>query len=142
MLFLGEYIVSFSGKGRLVVPKKIRILLGEKQKFTLTKGYDACLSGYREEDWIKGAQELLQSGVIVNTNLIIKRHIFSSAVELDIDEQGRVVIPSNLLEYAKLTDAKEAFVIGVGDHFEIWEVSLWKEYREIAENKINRNELL
>jgi len=137
MLFLGEFSVSFSGKGRLVIPKKIRSILGEKSSFTLTKGYDQCLAGYRDGDWKKGAQELLEAGTIKSSNIDLKRHIFSSAIELSIDDQGRVVIPQNLLEYASLSSSQEAVFIGVGDHFEIWQKKLWERYSRLNEERIN-----
>ena len=58
----------------------------------------------------------------------IDRSIFSALAYLEIDEQGRFVIPKNLLDYADL--AREAVIIGVGDHFEIWSVNKWKKYNK------------
>jgi len=125
MVFFGEYQVSFTGPGRMVLPKKIRELL-KGDTFVLTKGFDACLSGYDKESWESKAKELLQVSILEKENLEKRRFVFSSAVYLDIDEQGRFVISKNLLNYAGLRD--KAIIIGVGDHFEIWEVSKWEKY--------------
>ena len=62
-----------------------------------------------------------------------RRYIFSSLVYLEIDEQGRFVVPKNLLEYGQLKD--KAVIIGVGDHFEIWDQQAWQIYQK----EINRN---
>ena len=134
MLFLGEYQVNFTGKGRIVIPKKIREVFGDSRTLTLTKGFDQCLSGFKNEDWEKSATELMSNSVLEMQKIEMKRHLFSSAISLEIDDQGRIVIPKNLLDYAGLTD-QEAILIGVGTYFEIWSVSKWQEYsKEVGKN--------
>lgn len=127
MLFLGEYRVVFSGQGRVVIPKKIREALGSSKIFTLTKGYDSCLSGYRNEEWEKGAVDLMGPSILEAQKADMKRHIFSSAATIEIDDQGRVVIPKNLLEYASLK-GQDVILIGVGSYFEIWNPGKWLTY--------------
>ena len=138
MLFLGEYYVSFSGQGRLVVPKKIREALGKTEQFMLSKGYNKCLAGYRLEDWKKATTNLTGIPAMDNTQVDLKRHLFSSATGQEIDGQGRAVIPQNLLTYADLK-GKTAVIIGVGDHFEVWEPKNWKKYLETIDEKINKS---
>lgn len=138
MAFLGEYLVSFTGKSRLVIPKKIRECLGEELFFTLTKGYDGCLSGYRQVDWKKATDELMTESAIAGRRMDLRRHIFSSAVEVEVDVQGRGIIPPNLIEYAGLAGAKEAVIIGVGNHFEIWSKDKWQKYQKTIEDNINK----
>jgi len=127
MLFVGEYEVVFTGSGRIVIPKKIREALGKTKSFTLTKGFDQCLSGFRNDDWIKGTKELIGPSVLEMKKVEIKRHLFSSAVRIEIDDQGRIVIPKHLLDYAGLSE-KKVVIIGVGAHFEIWNLEKWKSY--------------
>lgn len=137
MLFLGEFTVTFSGPGRLVIPKKIREVVGRDTEFTLTKGYDLCLSGYKESDWKRGTEELTQTPSLTGQGMELKRHIFSSATQVEIDKQGRIIIPPSLLDYAGLQSKKDAVVIGVGDHFEIWETARWQTYLKTVEKKID-----
>lgn len=125
MVFFGEYQLSFSSPGRLVLPKRIRELL-KGNTFILTKGFDNCLAGYDREDWENRAKNLFQNSLLDKQNLEKQRIIFSSIVYLEIDSQGRFVIPKNLLNYAHLKD--EVAIIGVGDHFEIWSLERWNEY--------------
>jgi|SRR3989338_4667663 len=142
MAFLGEYLVSFTGQGRLVIPKRIREGLGKQATCTLSRGYDGSLSGYRQEDWKRATDELLQESAVSGRRVDLRRHIFSSAVEVEIDGQGRAVIPVNLLEYAGLKTAKEAVVIGVGNHFEVWQKEKWYTYQKTLEENINREKEL
>jgi len=127
MLFLGEFRVNFTGKGRIVIPKKIREALGKVQSFTLTKGFDRCLSGFRNSDWEKGTVELMSDSILEMKKTEMKRHLFSSATTIEIDDQGRIVIPKNLLEYGEL-DKNEVVLIGVGTYFEIWNQEKWQKY--------------
>lgn len=126
MFFVGEYRVTFSGQGRIIIPKKIREALGNGKTFTLTKGFDSCLSGFRNNDWEKAAKELISQSSLEMQKSETKRHLFSSAAIVEIDRQGRFVIPKTLLEYAGLNN--KAAIIGVGDHFEVWEPNKWDDY--------------
>lgn len=118
--------MTFTGQGRIIIPKKIREALGAGKTFTLTKGLDSCLSGFRNGDWEKAAKELLSASPLEMQKAETKRHLFSSALIVEIDDQGRFVIPKNLLGYANLKD--KVIIIGVGDHFEIWQQQKWEEY--------------
>ena len=127
MVFFGEYQVSFSAPGRIVLPKKLRELL-KGNLFILTKGFDNCLSGYNQDDWIERSKSLLNVSLLENNELSRRRFLFASTVYLEIDDQGRFVIPKNLLNYSVITD--KAVVIGVGDHFEIWSPENWQKYNQ------------
>lgn len=125
MVFFGEYQVSFTGTGRIVLPKKIRELL-KGNSVVVTKGFDNCLSGFDKDEWEGRAKELMSVSLLEKDNIEKRRFLFSSTVYLDIDEQGRMVLPKNLMQYAGFTD--KALIVGVGDHFEIWEPKKWEEY--------------
>ncbi len=126
MVFFGEYEVSFSAPGRIVLPKKVRELL-KGNIFILTKGFDYCLSGFDKSEWEDKAKDLLQVSLLEGADIQKRRMLFSSTVHVEIDEQGRFVIPKSLLEFGGLD--RRALIIGVGDHFEIWEPEKWKKYK-------------
>lgn len=125
MVFYGEYQVSFTGAGRIVLPKKIRELL-KGNTFVLAKGFDGCLSGFDKDDWEQRAKQLLTVSLLEREQIDQRRYLFSSAVYIDIDDQGRFVIPKGLLSHAQLND--KAWIAGVGDRFEIWEPARWQQY--------------
>ena len=130
MVFFGEYQVSFSAPGRVVLPKKVRELL-QGNIFIVTKGFNFCLAGYDKQEWEAKAKDLLDVSLLEQDNLEKRRFIFSSTTYLEIDDQGRFVIPKTMLSYAKLD--KKALIVGTGDHFEIWNPEEWERY-------IGRNE--
>ena len=132
MVFFGEYEINFSGSGRLLLPKKVRELI-KGNTFILTKGFGICLAGYDKDDWEKRATDLLNPSLLQPTDMENRRSIFSSLVYLEIDDQGRFVVPKSLLGYSQLKE--KAVIIGVGDHFEIWNQEGWQKYQK----EINRN---
>lgn len=125
MVFFGEYSVSFTGQGRIVLPKKIRELL-KGNSFVVTKGFDTCLAGYDMQDWEERTKELLSVSLLEKENIDKRRNLFASASFVDIDDQGRFVVPKSLLKY--ITEDEKAVIIGVGDHFEIWDQQKWETY--------------
>lgn len=125
MVFYGEYEVSITEGGRIALPKKFREDLADKQ-VVITKGFGKCLAGYDKKSWETRVNELLQVSLLEKENLEKRRVLFSSTVYLEIDEQGRAVLPRNLRDFAALS--KKAVIAGIGDHFEIWDKDRWNEY--------------
>lgn len=125
MVFYGEYEVSITSGGRIALPKKIRELLTEKT-LVLTKGFTQCLAGYDKKDWEDRANDLLHVSLLEKEHIDKRRMLFGSTIYLETDDQGRVVIPKQLRQFAGLE--KEVVVIGVGDHFELWHPDRWQTY--------------
>lgn len=128
MVFLGEYVLSLTEGGRVVIPKKIRENL-KNEMFVLTKGFDTCLAGYDLSDWDKRSNELLSASLLDRENIERKRLVFSGAHHVTIDEQGRFVIPKVLLDFIG-EKIGGVTIIGVGDHFEMWSTQKWEEYTQ------------
>ncbi len=127
MLFLGEYQVNFSGPGRLLLPKKIRELL-KGTSFVLTRGFNNCLAGYDGIEYEQKAKDLFNISLLDTERMADRRMLFASTVYVEIDDQGRFVVPRHLLEYGKLT--KKVMIVGVGDHFEVWDEDSWQSYKQ------------
>lgn len=125
MIFVGEYQVSLTAPGRIILPKKLRKLL-QGSEFILSKGFDNCLAGYDKADWEKRVQSTVDISPLEEEQIHKRRFLFASATYIEIDDQGRFVIPKNLLQYADLTE--KITIIGVGDHFEVWSGERWDEY--------------
>lgn len=123
-MFLGEYSPNMTEGSRIALPKKLRYQING-DTVILSRGFEKCIFVYDKEDWIKEAQKQEESPISNKEMRDLKRYMYASASEADIDAQGRVVIPSALKEYAGI--GKKATVIGAGDHFEIWEDGAWKE---------------
>lgn len=126
MVFFGEYSISITDGGRIVIPKKIRENL-KGNVFILTKGFDVCLAGYDRDDWLRRTEELRNVSVLDKEHIEKKRFIFSGTTEVGIDEQGRFVVPKNLMDFLSVNRGSLT-IVGVGDHFEIWNSQKWHEY--------------
>ena len=111
-------------KGRLILPAKFREELGEI--FIVTRGLDNCLSVYTRGEWEKFAQAMQQHTTAKGNVRAVKRFFFGSAVESECDKQGRILIPANLRDHAKLE--KEVVVVGAADRVEIWSRVVWDTY--------------
>ena len=125
-MFMGEYQHTVDAKGRLIVPSKFREELGER--FVVTKGIDRCLFAYPQSEW-KVFEEKLKALPLSSADARkFVRYFFAGAVECELDNQGRIMIPANLREYAGLK--KDIVSIGVAERVEIWNKATWNEYNE------------
>ena len=123
-MLIGEYNQNIDAKGRINVPSKFRVDLGES--FVVAKGLDNCAYVYPKEEWEQFKQEIFS--VPPSQRRMLQRFFFSGAEECTIDSQGRVVIPPKIREYAGLQ--KEIVVVGVSDKVVIWDRSSWESYME------------
>ena len=129
-MFLGEYQHSLDSKGRIIVPSKFREELGAR--FIATKGLDNCLFLYPMEEW-KIIEEKLRALPFTRADVrSFARFFFSGAAELEIDRQGRILLPPNLREYAGIE--KDLTIIGVGARVEIWANEKWAPYNQTAQS--------
>lgn len=90
----GEYQHSIEAKGRLIVPAKFRDGLGEH--FVVTKGLDNCLFAYPQEEWKIFEEKLKQLPLTSTGARKFVRFFFAGSCECDLDNQGRIILPSNL----------------------------------------------
>jgi len=128
LMFLGTYKPNLIGKGRVALPKKIRNELGA-ERMVLTVGFDKCIFGFNEKSWEEIIKPELSRPLFSDPEgRRLRRKMCREAMVVNLDAQGRFVIPEAMLKYAQLK--KNLTIIGAGDHFEIWDQSLWKEYLE------------
>lgn len=131
-MLIGEYNHNIDTKGRLILPSKFRTELGDR--FIVTKGFDGCLYGYSVDEW-KAIEEKIKTLPLVTGKDArnFTRFFFSSAIECEIDSQGRILISQNLREFAELK--KEVVIIGVSSRIEIWSKEKWDEYNESQDSE-------
>lgn len=124
-MFLGTYKTYFTGKGRIILPKKFRKELGNDNKFYLVMGLDGEIWGFNTEEWVKEAISRLKVPLNQDFGRVERRKFFSRADECYLDGQGRFILPQEFIDEANLK--KEALLIGAGDHFEIWNPKIWQK---------------
>jgi len=136
VMFMGEYNHTIDAKGRLIVPSKFRDALGDE--FVITKGLDGCLFVYDNKEW-NAFEEKLKSLPLTNKDARqFVRFFLAGAANVEVDKQGRILVPANLREFAKLT--KDVVLVGVASRIEIWSKEIWEcsesfdDMEEIAEH--------
>ncbi len=127
-MFLGEYEHTIDAKGRMAVPAKFRAQMDRGA--VISKGMGTCLSVYPMQRWEERSDELT-AGKAIEELRNFERRIYPSASEVELDGQGRMVIPARLRAYAGL--GNEVTVAGMRDHFEIWDRATWRAHQEQLE---------
>ena len=122
-MFLGEYNHSVDAKGRLIVPAKFREGLGEE--FILSKGLDGCLYIYPFDEWKEFEKTLSELPTGKSDIRKLVRFFLSSATQVEVDKQGRILIPATHREFAGLE--KDVVLAGVGKKIEIWSADKWAD---------------
>ena len=115
-MLIGEYHHNLDEKGRLIIPSKFRDDIGEK--FVVTRGLDGCLFVYALNEWKAIIAKLKDLPFTKKDARTFNRFFLSSATVCEFDKQGRINLPSSLINYADLK--KECTIIGVNDRLEIW----------------------
>ncbi|HEV2582308.1 MAG TPA: division/cell wall cluster transcriptional repressor MraZ [Ktedonobacteraceae bacterium] len=129
-MFLGEYAHTIDSKGRMALPARFRQDLGSGA--VISKGMGSCLSIYTAERWNAKSDDLTVGKTSAELR-DFERRIYPSANIIELDTQGRLVIPANLRAYAKLDS--EVTVAGVRDHIEVWDRATWHAYQQQLEEQ-------
>ncbi|MCX6782099.1 MAG: division/cell wall cluster transcriptional repressor MraZ [Candidatus Magasanikbacteria bacterium] len=128
-MFIGEYSHNLDDKGRLAIPIKFRAEL--KGGAVVTRGLDNCLFLYTRNEWEKLAEKLAALPISQSNSRAFARLMLAGAMDVEVDKQGRVVLPEYLRVFASLK--KEVVVAGLYSRLEIWDESKWKAYKTQTE---------
>ena len=121
-MFMGEYNHTIDAKGRLIIPSKFREALGDE--FVVTKGMDGCLFVFDDSEWQNFADKLRELPMMDKEVRQFTRFFLAGAASVEVDKQGRILLPSVLREFADIT--KDAVLVGVGNRIEIWSKDRWE----------------
>lgn len=128
-MFIGEYSHSIDEKGRLAVPAKFRSLLSKGA--VVTRGLDHCLFLYTMDEWKKLAEKLATLPISQKNTRAFSRMMLAGAMDVEIDRQGRMMVPEYLRSYCGLK--KKVIVAGLYNRLEIWDEATWKIYKQKTE---------
>ncbi len=132
-MFLGRFEHAVDNKGRVAVPARFRgELSGE---LIITRGNDRCLYLFTQDAWEPLAAKLndLPTGDADARNL--RRAVFSAAEPVEIDKQGRIMIPDHLRQYANIS--VNTAIIGLGTYIEIWDQQSWTDLDSRIEENVD-----
>lgn len=122
-MFMGEYNHTIDTKGRLIIPSKFREALGDT--FVVTKGLDGCLFVYDNAEWTAFEEKLRALPMTSADSRKFVRFFLAGAAEVEVDKQGRILLPAVLREFAGLD--KDVVLVGVASRIEIWNREKWEE---------------
>ncbi|MCL2271148.1 MAG: division/cell wall cluster transcriptional repressor MraZ [Treponema sp.] len=134
--FTRDYEATLDETGRIAIPRHLRALLNDN-RVVLTKGPDACLWMFTVEDFEKRIDEIVRKANpdTADGRKIRRRNV---AHPIELDKQGRVLIPPTLRDHAGLS--KDCIILGLYDYAEIWDGDRYKtyecgdeEYQEVSE---------
>lgn len=129
-MYGGTYFHQIDDKGRLRIPSKLKIALGERP--TIMQGSDGCLIVLSEEESNRLAEKLRQVPMSDAKAQQSLRRITASMFFVEEDKQGRFVLPQHLRNYAKVE--KNVVFIGVANRVELWSEESWNNYVEQGDN--------
>jgi len=131
-MLLGQYTIKVDDKGRIAVPKRLREEMGTK--VVVTQGYENCLLLVSQDKWENLIQDVMDKPFSSGGGRDVRRFLLGGAFEVELDGQGRFVIPAALQNYGEIEDG--AVCVGMGNYVEVWGTSRWADYQEYLDEHI------
>ena len=126
-MFIGDFKHTLDAKGRVFMPAKFRDELAEG--LVLTIGLDKCISVYTKEEFSRFREKLDATSITNKQARDFSRFFYGNACECELDKQGRITLPSNLIDYAKIE--KNITVVGISTRIELWSTEKWEDEHNI-----------
>ncbi len=134
-MFRGRYEHTIDAKGRTSVPARYRDVLqaaGER-RVVLTSALDPCLVAYTSAEWTAFEERLARLPQFDRAVQKLKRIYVSGAVECEIDDVGRILVPPTLRDHARLK--KDVLWAGSGRYAELWDKDEWSKHFETTDDE-------
>lgn len=140
-MFRGASKLNLDTKGRLAIPARYRDALREscESHLVVTVDRDRCLLLYPRPEWLEIERKLTKLPSFNKKARAMQRLYIGNAQEVDLDGQGRILIPPELREFASLD--KRIALVGQGNKFEIWSEDVWNAQCEDWLNDDDLDEL-
>jgi MraZ protein len=128
--FLGEYEATLDSKGRFLLPAGFKKQLpeGEGAQFVIKRGFEKCLSLYPMQSWEPIFSEISKLNDFDPKVREFRRYFLNGAILMELDSAGRLLVPSNLKEYAGLE--KDIVLAAAVNKIEIWDKSKYQQFFE------------
>jgi MraZ protein len=126
--FKGSFTYTADSKGRINIPAKMRknLLPEANNSFVITRGFEQCIFVYPQDEWMKREAEIGKLMQTDPSHRYFTRMLLQYATDAELDGQSRIVLPKELLQYAKIEN--EVLILGVFDRIEVWNPEEYKKY--------------
>jgi MraZ protein len=130
-MFRGATKITLDDKGRMVIPTRYReqIMQLAQGKLVVTVDKDQCLLIYPLPEWELIERKLMALPSLNATARRLQRLMVGHATDLPLDGHGRVLLPPELRDFARLE--RHGMLIGQGNRFELWDEVRWNERRDL-----------
>ncbi len=127
-MFRGQFTYSIDVKGRISIPAKLRKQMSPEanDSFVMTRGVSSCIDIYPLNEWNQIEEKLLKLNQFQPDDVRFIRMFTQYAIEDTMDSQSRILIPQNLIDYAKIE--KEVLILGVLKKIEVWNPNIYEDY--------------
>ena len=122
-MFIGEFDYRMDEKGRVPIPPRFRTEELKKEGMILTPGMEKCITIYPISEWKKLADSLTSGHIIPSKLRKLNRAIFATAFNVEIDGQGRIIVPTQLRQFAGIDEG--VVIAGANTYFELWSKEQW-----------------
>jgi MraZ protein len=130
-MFRGIHAINIDAKGRITVPGHFREAFmeeGDGQTVLTIDTEERCLLLYPFTQWSEIEEKLQKLPSFHPATRRIQRLLIGHATEIEIDKQGRILLPQLLRDYASLD--KVVMLVGQGKKIELWGETQWHASRE------------
>ncbi|MCU0418147.1 MAG: division/cell wall cluster transcriptional repressor MraZ [Cyclobacteriaceae bacterium] len=126
--FTSQYECKLDAKGRMVLPARIKSQLpeGEGQELIIRRGFEPCLIVYPLVEFKKVFSKISGLNEFNEEYRTLQRNFLSGVVTVELDANGRFLIPKNMLTYAQID--KDATLVGMGNKVEIWNPTTYEKH--------------
>lgn len=134
-MFLGTFYSNIDQKGRIILPAKFRAVLEEKYSAELVlTNLDSCIVAYPLKEWLALEERARLMPTMKKDVRSFMRLFYSAASLCSLDRQGRLLISTQLREFAGLN--KEVVLLGISNKIEIWSKERWADFLNSSKDKI------
>lgn len=141
-MYTGSYSINMDAKGRMAVPARLRDSLAELcgGRLVITAHHeDDCLLVYPEGEWQELLPRLQKLPNMNRANLYVQRRMIGNAAELEMDGNGRLLLPPTLRSLAGFE--KKLMLVGLGHKFELWSEERWNAQMQAPADAVMSDEL-
>lgn len=124
--FSGKYYYSLDPKGRIIIPAPFREIISSNYNpklYIVNAAFDKCLHVYPQEEWNSLEEKVRQLPKMQEEVRFFMRRVIASAQEVELDKQGRILVPASLREDAGLNS--EIAIVGQIEKIELWDRKEW-----------------
>jgi len=139
-MFTGSYFHTMDNKGRVSIPARYREILKErKDRQIILTNFGGYVLGFPQSEWSKIEAKFAEQPLFRKDLRAFQRFLISGVEECLLDRQGRILVPPNLRDYARLS--REVCLVGAIRCFEIWDRSTFESHRQQLEESIDETML-